>query len=274
MYNIENFESSGYVVIKNFLDQHEVHMLLDDYNNYCSQHTIVKNYPEAYCSSAILDQIKPKIKNLCQLITDQTSITVDTVIPKNLYFDTSWFNAGWHQDHASWFLFQDNQNHLNFHLVLSKENSDQSGLGLIPLDTISQYTSELEHSVSKGAMSFRSHDGYTDAQDDELGTHFKIPVGLNSIAVYPTVYPGDLLLFRGDVIHRTQDDNTKRISLSVRCANSAGIISKSRIVPSTDGNTPEFRLTINQERYNTVSKIFGDRETITIGELVEKLFNK
>jgi len=62
--------------------------------------------------------------------------------------------------------------------------------------------------------------------------------------------------------------------LSVRCANSAGIISKSRIVPSTDGNTPEFRLTINQERYNTVSKIFGDREIITIGELVEKLFNK
>jgi len=270
MYNIENFESSGYVVIKNFLDQQEIQMLLDDYSNYCSQNTMVKNYPAAYCSAGPLDKIKPKIKNVCKIITDQTAITVDTVIPKNLYFDTKWFNAGWHQDHESWFLFQDNLNHLNFHLVLHKENSDQSGLGLIPLNTLAQHTSGLEHSVSKGAMRFYSHDDYTEAWDDELDIHFKIPVGLNNIAVYPEIDPGDLLLFRGDVIHRTQDSNTKRISLSVRCANGAGIVSISRIVPSDNDDTPEFRATMNHDRYKLISKIFNGQETITIGEFVAR----
>jgi len=283
MYNIENFESSGYVVIKNFLDQHEIHMLLDDYNSFKSDIS-AQNYFAVFCSKPALNKIKSKIENVSKTITDQTSLTVDIVSVLNFYGDTSSIHTPWHQDHEPWAVYQNNQNHLNFHLVLQKETPNQSGLGLIPLDVISQYTSELEHSVSKGAMSFQSHDDYTDVWDDELGIHFKIQVGLDSIGVYPELLPGDLLLFRGDVIHRTQDNNTKRISLAVRAFNSDTVILKSRLITSlsniskyrkspqpknTSGNNDN--LVFDSGFPQMILNIYGDREAITVGELVKKM---
>ena len=75
---------------------------------------------------------------------------------------------------------------------------------------------QVERIINSGAKRFKLHTDYTEVIDDEIGKGFKIPVNLNKISESPELHAGDLLLIRGDVIHKTQDSLTHRVAISIR----------------------------------------------------------
>jgi len=56
-----------------------------------------------------------------------------------------------------------------------------------------------------------------------------IPKTLDHLADTPMLAAGDLLLLRGDIIHRTQDADTARVALSYRVTSRSVVVSQRRL---------------------------------------------
>jgi ectoine hydroxylase-related dioxygenase (phytanoyl-CoA dioxygenase family) len=145
------------------------------------------------------------------------------MLPVALYADTTKFNTGWHQDHESYYYFQQNYHYLNFYIILEKEDPNKSGLSIIPFDKLREY-SGADKIIGSGAKSFHPQENSTTVISQETGEIFNIPVDIDSIALTPNLEPGDLFLLRGDTIHKTQDNETHRLALSIRCTRGDSVI--------------------------------------------------
>ena len=66
--------------------------------------------------------------------------------------------------------------------------------------------------------------------DNEGGKYGVLPYDINDIAFTPMLDSGDLLIMRGDLIHKTQDADTLRIAASIRVANGEYKVSKAKMV--------------------------------------------
>lgn len=144
--------------------------------------------------------------------------TTNASEPKTLKF-------GWHQDTENYFYFQDLMNFLDFYIMLQKPDPRSAGLGLVPWDLLRDRAPEFfelargdrSRTESWGAGAFgASEDGtgmtYRDMVHDRS---YRMDFQLDDVACFPELREGDLLLFRGDTIHRTQEHNTYRTSLNV-----------------------------------------------------------
>ena len=76
---------------------------------------------------------------------------------------------------------------------------------------------------------FRPVAGRTIAINEDRGAARIAHVDLEELAVAPNLAAGDLLLMRGDIVHRTQDTDTQRVALSWRVANGDTVISRNRL---------------------------------------------
>jgi hypothetical protein len=101
--------------------------------------------------------------------------------------------------------------------------------------------------------------------NDTTGDTFKVSVNIENIKETPQLHAGDLLLIRGGVIHRTQDNLTNRIAVSIRCTDSSKPISKHAMLSGC-----EYKQNIiksNQYTYDTMISRFGDKDIISAGDL-------
>jgi len=62
-------------------------------------------------------------------------------------------------------------------------------------------------------------------------TRYLVDFDLDALAVTPSLSAGDLLLMRGDLIHKTQDADTQRVSTSIRVTYSKKTITRERLGP-------------------------------------------
>jgi ectoine hydroxylase-related dioxygenase (phytanoyl-CoA dioxygenase family) len=119
--------------------------------------------------------------------------------------------------------------------------------------------------TNAGACRYTPVDDHTEVHDDDTGEVFTIPVNLETIKITPKLAPGDLLMLRGDTIHRTQDNLTRRVALSMRCTNGNHVVNKTKIL-----NGCEYKKTIiqyNKDMYATILERFGEQEEITINNM-------
>ncbi|MBR1221507.1 hypothetical protein JQ557_26145 [Bradyrhizobium sp. U87765 SZCCT0131] len=107
---------------------------------------------------------------------------------------------------------------------------------LIPFDSLTAAAPDhVGRIVGGGAKRFRAENGGTTIFDDEYDTTYAMPVNLDRIAVVPQLNAGDLLLLRGDIIHRTQDSTSNRVAVSFRKVSSRSVINRRRL--SSGGKT-------------------------------------
>jgi hypothetical protein len=142
----------------------------------------------------------------------------------------------WHLDHYSYFLYQDHTNWLICYLPIFKPSKELANLAIVPIDVVKQLDPYLHEQISgRGARRFRCVEPDTiewfemrfpgqsikvgdwfaidDYEDSSPG--FKLKIDLEAHKVVPELEVGDLLIMRADVIHRTHDAGSDRIS--VRC---------------------------------------------------------
>lgn len=254
---------NGYTVVPNFLSEEEVTLLKNDYANNSNR---LEHYGNMkMVSKNAIDIISSKIINTLTDIRNSTSIKADTILYPQLYVDNINGSFDWHQDHEAWYIEQETVNHLNFYIPLHKEFRNKSGISIIPMQLLKLHPLL----INRGARRFTPGPGpRTEVIDDDLGQYFYLNFDISKHAVTPEIGPGDLLILRGDLIHKTQDTDTERYSLSVRCSYGGKIISKSRLF---SGCEMKMRfLENNSKLYKAITDAFGDQEYIELSKVLNK----
>ncbi len=228
--NFLELESKGYTVIQNFINPGDLEACLQRYNS-CKDYSLKngitnKNYRVFQDTQPHV--LRNQIYQLLELVRQNTNITTDFVRPRADYFDTEQQLFPWHQDHEPYYQFQDNYNFLSCWIPLIKPDANQTGLTFLPFDQLNELCPDLVTTrfLTKGAKKLYASDNSTLVKDDEEGDTISLPFNIEDIGESPTIGVGDLLLFRCDAIHKTQDNNTHRVSMSIRCLNLTGKIYK------------------------------------------------
>src|SRR5262249_13898105 len=93
------------------------------------------------------------------------------------------------------------------------------------------------------------------------------------LAVTPSLNAGDLLLLRGDMIHRTQDTNTARVAVSFRRVSTKSILRHSKFMAR--GRIKREIMSKGGPLYDKVSQCFTDwnRSELTLGEVLPHIRN-
>ena len=233
--NFKELETKGFLIIPNFLNSDEVAELLDVYNSVITKYNTVgaKNKNYSVLRGTNPESVKIKSLNLLKLINSETNLKTNMLTTNGAdYLDSKLIKFGWHQDHESYYKWQNAYNDLNFWIPIIKPKSTESGLHLVPFDKIKDIAPEIteQHIVGKGAKKFTTIINKTVMQDDETGDVLELDFNLELIKETTNICPGDLLLIRGDTIHCSQSSLTHRASISFRAVNGNGIITKDKFL--------------------------------------------
>ena len=264
---MEDLKTKGYTVIPNFLNTEEIQIFLNDYKK---QQSIISPSLRGHVHIADIsynaaNSINKKIHETSKL----SGLDVDTVIPNGFYTNTAKSVMMWHQDHGSYYMFQQAYNYLNFYVAIEKPDPMITGISVIPMDILEAKAPDDFHKIFDSAAKRFTPDGdITRVWDDENGGEWILPVNLDSIMDSPKIAAGDLLLMRGDVIHKTQDNLTKRVALSVRSTNGSAIINAERL---KQGCRMKQLMTKDiSKKYNTIFEKLNKQE-VTAYEMLHGL---
>ena len=235
-----SLKTQGYTLIRSFLEQQEVELLRQDFES--APLEVNANYSVRRISEKALSELQLKFAEVNRMVREEADVDVD-LMNDGVYFATysekstlTSVRPGpqafpWHQDHENYWLWHDTWNYLNFYIPVVKPVLEKSNLTVVPFDRLQQRAPELyPRMLRRGATRvLGSGSRWVIKDDDRGGKVGTLNFDLAEIEDTPHLAPGDLLLMRGDLIHRTQDSSTKRIAASFRYINSKTPVHRSYI---------------------------------------------
>ena len=259
-------KSRGFVHQEAFLTEDEIRAIRSQFDGAAAQN---QNYPIRELElSQVPDSVMSKIdtlKKLCFPKRDLLPIgaVFFTINRRDLAHSV---NFPWHQDHESFFQHRQHYHYLNFWIVLEKDDPENSNLSVLPFDRLAQADPML-HKVATGAGATRYFE--RSLIQDLTGSALRFNCDLDSLSHTPKMKPGDLLLIRGDMIHRTQNQRASRMSVSFRCIDRNHVIDRSFYYPSSLEHLKFIQK--NLKPYAANSYVFQHRKTdfLTVGEIFD-----
>jgi len=258
----QDLRERGYVHIRKFLTEVELLVLQKDWADRAKEHgvSVSGNYPLFNIPQIIIWRFHRKLKVVTEAVCRATGVNADTDAGAIYFSTTKGINLGWHQDHESYFMYQQHRDYLNFYIPIVKPNARLTNLCVIPMDRLRLRIPEhFGNFVGSGAKNFYPGGGETIVHDDENGSEYALPVNLEELKDTPELEPGDLLLLRGDVIHRTQDTETDRVAASFRRINSLAVIRKAKFQEGSPKKQDMMRK--NGELYKPMFDCFSELGT-------------
>ena len=230
--NYKLLETQGYVVIPGFLNNKELEFFRKDYVN-SKRNEYLVGYVLYDASSNAIRIIEKKVNSVLTLISEQTNLNVDLMVPAARYFDNQQYyneitRPEFHTDHQIFYFLQQFYNYLNFWIPIIKPDINKSGITIIPFDKLAELMpSHVEKIINSGATRYITDGNTTKFINDGTGEETILPRNINEIAVSPELSAGDVLLMRGDLIHMGQD--TDRVAVSMRCTQISAPINKNKL---------------------------------------------
>lgn len=275
----KDLEVKGYVVVRSFLAEDEVRVLLDDFE----KGTPASKYPFGFklVGRAALAKAWPKIERVLEEARAGTSLQVDVLnfLTLSHYIDTAGTErtSFLHQDFdLDYKLTLDHENYLNFWIPLAKPELGRSNLCVIPFDALeARSPTAFARLRGSGGHRLTSASGRTSVYGsngevlygETAEPEFVLDFDIEEIAATPLLGVGDLLLMRGDLLHRTQDSATARTAASIRATWSGKTIRRERIgaPPAGSARTPGAHI------HATLERCFDalGRAEITVKELTD-----
>jgi hypothetical protein len=207
-------QTRGFVVVRSLLSPAEVDEVRRAYEQSRRGETL---YVSMVAKPQDVKFVASRLATLLPAIREATDIQTDTLSEEGFFFPTEYTKLGWHTDHKSYYTVQDHYHYLNFWMPILKPRPDKSGLGLVPMDRLREAAPEVFAAVvRRGAASVQ--DGVLRYETDD-GRIRSLPCPdslVNAIAAAPDVSPGDVIVARTDVLHKTQDAETTRVALTMR----------------------------------------------------------
>jgi len=221
----------GFHHFKNFLSKNETSEILEIYQSLKNSDN--KNYPVKVLA---INQMPKSVFAKLDLVKDNCFPTIKSEITNAAFFsiDTldlvNSINSGFHPDHESYYFTGDHTHHLNLYLTIQKDDLKNSNLSLVPADSLKKIDSKF-HEIFTGAGASMTVNNTYFSQSKDLA--YKFSFDFNSIVETPELQVGDLLLMRGDIIHRTQNQNSNRVALSVRSGRPDVVVDRNRYYPTS-----------------------------------------
>ncbi len=234
---VGDLATKGYLVVRSFLDEREIALFESD---------IARN--EGVWYESFLVKIPPrdlllrcasKFDAVTAAAAKQTDIEASFLIGGVYFFTEGGQRFLWHQDRESYYFSQTHYQYLNFYIPIIKPDVSKSYLSLVPMDRFRRRSPDMwARPLGRGACLVEcSHGKSVFLNENDRGVYGCLSYDLAELAETPELNAGDLLLVRGDVIHRTQDADTMRVALSVRFTQGSHKVSKAKLV---DGGFKKF----------------------------------
>lgn len=236
---LRDLTGRGYTVLPGFLAEPDLARLRQDY-----AHPSPEKFPgadyrrddtHAYSRRELVATFEPRLLELGRRIGAVTNTQVDLVV-NALYADTAVMNfAHWHNDIWPIYIFQDPTQYLHVYVPFLKPERAKSNLEVLPCDSLAQLVPDLaevlvESRARPHAVRVRHDPLQTEFTDRTNGKATRIESDLRTIAQCPNLEAGDALIMRGDVYHRTQDVETRRVAVSFRMTNGRARVSWAKLV--------------------------------------------
>ena len=229
--DFRDLQSRGFVVVPGFLAPAELAGFRADFNTQPVAPN--SNYQLTDMSPAANADMRRRVLDVLGRVQATTDLKVDlptsgqyfaTGAKRGIYFP-------WHQDHESFFQIQNHYDYLNFYIPIVKPRPDKSNLSIVPFDVLAARSPRTYRRIVRGgATRFDRIGPFHIALHDDGCTVHVVRGNLDQTAHSPMLHAGDLLLMRGDVIHKTQDAETERVALSFRAVCSSTIVRRSRLL--------------------------------------------
>lgn len=225
-------DARGFTVVPSFLSPSECADLMGEWARIADEPGARANPNNASIRvpRAAQERLAPRLLAAMEGIASCSESRVDRVRVGQFYATARGIEFGWHNDHDAYFHTQDFINYLNFWIPIQKPDRSRSGVAVVPHDTLRAHQPALAQWLrGHGGITVRSIDGRSILYDSERSESFELDGSLDDYAVAPAVGPGDLVLMRGDVLHRTQDARTERVAVAFRCISSRSVLTKERL---------------------------------------------
>jgi hypothetical protein len=248
------------VVIKNFLSEQEIETLIMEYRTKVNTASENKNVKLCAMNEELTKKLTSKIMSYyAESLENNVDNPIDTPFHKGIFVDNSIAILPWHQDAESLFLFQ-THDIVKAYIPIIKELPNISGLSLISNEYVDTLQSK-DIIRNRGATIFRESPAGTFLIDDSTDERIKVDLDLNN-HVSPSLMSGDLLLFNGDVIHKTQDNLTHRVAASFMFARGNDKISMD--VLDSGGDRKKQYIYNNHQTYDRVRDKFKALNATTL----------
>jgi hypothetical protein len=265
--NTKDLETRGFLKIPNFLSVEEIDIIEKTHYSIINSGSENKNYK--VLRGPIPKSVEYKSFELLAKINQETDIRTNRLVSGADYLDNDFISFyKWHQDHESYYKWQNSYDHLNFWIPVVKPDPYYSGLEVIPLDNFRSIAPDFvdDYIIAQGAKICIKNFNPSRLKDDETGEIHDLTFDLDTIKETIIIKPGDLLLLRGDILHRSQPSATHRISLSYRAVNDNGIISKQKFFSGC--LTKKIMINNNIKAFNKIISLFETHDTILIKDVL------
>ena len=218
------------MIARSFLSLSEVEAFVHDYEAVSGRPSKLAAYYTGVVSPAVAKPLSQKIEQLLPVIRRESGNLANTVSQANgMYFPTSRTELYWHIDTLSYFVRQDHYHLINFWIPIIKPDAKRSGLSLIPMDRLAAGAPAV-HEMMLGRGAARFLDDRVISERDGRVVETMSPLGPDALAESPEMRPGDAIIVRGDVFHKTQDVETNRVAISIRAYNNDQILDRDALL--------------------------------------------
>lgn len=252
----KDFQQKGYVVIPRFLTAKELAPLRDDYARVTSHPSATDSYDVRAMTPSTFAHYVKKLAAVKCVAPLGAKLAVG-----GFYFATARMSFEWHQDHDSYFTFQQHERYLNFYVPITKPDRKRSNVDLVPFDRL--------HVRGGGAKRYTVEGARTIVDDDETGEQTSLDLSLDDLAETPKLAAGDLLIMRGDMIHRTQrESDANRVAASFRFTDPKALIRRDRL--DTSCPMKDAFIKVNTPLHAFLSHCFDvlGKDTMTAAEMI------
>ena len=226
----KDLETRGFVHIPGYLAGSELQDYVEDFRAQTPDRT--KMYAYVPGSAGASARAAERAHEVLDLVRQQTDLQVD--LPQQVWYfktgKTGGIKYGWHQDNESLWQTQNHYDYLNFYIPVKKERLEKSNLTVIPFDVLKREMPVMHRRLYRnGASHFVHIWGQLVHYQFDTGSMHVVRKDLERISETPFLAPGDLLLVRGDTLHKTQDADTERIAMSFRVSSSRTMVTRKEL---------------------------------------------
>jgi ectoine hydroxylase-related dioxygenase (phytanoyl-CoA dioxygenase family) len=261
---------NGFIHLKNVISKEDIEKLVYEYQN--SDEISNKKYNLKKVTPVSREILKPYYLKIMAEITDLTHLTLNTLVENGgSYFSTTngtYFD--WHQDSITYYLYQ---THLNFIIIwapIIKPAPELGNLSLAPYQRLSKVNEKFFNSrIDKGSASFyrtknKNFVYLTDTNNDQV---INVDFNLNELQYTPELVVGDVLIMRGDLFHKSQENCHDRVAISLYGLNHDTQITRNHFESSGEYKNKYFEK--NPELYSILADFFKLNETAKIKDLLK-----
>ncbi len=251
----------GFLVLRDFVPADVLQALIDDAHAPDTvlpaeiDPTMESRAMAAGASTPVSSHVFQRLRDLVEATFDDinaaTGFSIDTSYPMSRWFRNGVLRL--HSDGPPYYQWQDFSEYLNFWIPVEKPHHDRSGLTFLPFDKLQEVEPAAAEAIrGRGCALLVPRDVVLGGRDrvqsyildpqrppiadgerlaivierDGYLTPVPVDVDLESLVATPDLRPGDAVVSRGDVLHRSQDQEPGRLAISVRALNGKRTVSK------------------------------------------------